>query len=141
MEEAQHNPARISRRGVLAGTAGITVGATAGLATPAAGAPPTSDTATGRSPSSVTPMAVSVSFAEWGSIFMAPGETQTWWFTWIFDGHRWSRMSAVPLAESPGGSSVQILQEWATNGTLQVTWRNNGSTGVLFRPTAIVAPA
>ena len=86
-------------------------------------------------------MSVQVDFAEWGSIYLAPGADAYYWFTWIFDGDHWSRMSAVPLAESPDGASVQIVEEWATKGTLWVHWRNNGSVGVIFRPTVIVAPS
>jgi hypothetical protein len=80
------------------------------------------------------------SFNQWGTIFLNPGQTQDWWFTWIFDGNHWSRMSAVPMAESPAGSSVQIVTEWANPGTLRVRFTNNSAVGVLFRPTAFVAP-
>jgi hypothetical protein len=48
---------------------------------------------------------VQVDFAQWGTIYLAPGAETNWWFTWIFDGNHWSRMSAVPLPESPAGSS------------------------------------
>lgn len=130
MDNSQREPSRLSRRGVLAATAGVTAGvATTGIAGPA--------TASG----DVGTAAVAVNFGQWGTIYLAPGAAQTWWFTWYFDGNRWSRMSAVPLAESPAGSSVEIVAEWATVGTLQVTFRNNGTAGVLFKPTVIVAPA
>ncbi len=86
-------------------------------------------------------MSVQVDFGQWGPIYLAPGAETTWWFTWIFDGNHWSRMSAVPLPDSPAGSSVQIVDEWSTPGTLWVRWRNNGTDGVLFRPTVIVAPS
>jgi len=111
-----------------------------GLATPALAAPTASTPATDGVAGGVTPTAVAVNFAAWGSIFLAPGASQSWWFTWIFDGNRWSRMSAVPLNESPAGSTVQIVSEWAAGGTLWVTFRNNSNVGVVFRPTAIAAP-
>lgn len=86
-------------------------------------------------------MSVEVDFGRWGTIYLGPGQSATWWFTWIFDGNYWSRMSAVPLAGSPSGGSVQIVAEWSTPGTLWVTFKNNGSQGVLFQPTVIVAPS
>jgi hypothetical protein len=86
-------------------------------------------------------MSVEVDFGRWGTIYLAPGQVVNWWFTWIFDGLYWSRMSAVPLSASPDGSSVQIVAEWATKGTLWVQFKNNGTTGVLFQPTVIVAPS
>jgi hypothetical protein len=86
-------------------------------------------------------MSVEVDFTRWGTIFLAPGQNVNWWFTWIFDGNHWSRMSAVPLPDSPPGSSIQIVEEWSTPGTLWVHWRNNGTAGVIFQPTVIVAPS
>jgi hypothetical protein len=86
-------------------------------------------------------MSVEVDFTQWGTIYLAPGQNAWWWFTWIFDGNHWSRMSAVPHPDSPPGSSIQIVEEWSTGGTLWVHWRNNGSTGVIFKPTVIVAPS
>lgn len=137
MDSPQRDPARLSRRGVLAATAGMTVGTGIGLAAPAvAGQRAGKDV----SDQDFSTMAVSVNFTQWGTIYLAPGAVQTWWFTWYFDGNRWSRMSAVPLPESPAGSSVEIVAEWATVGTLNVTFRNNGTAGVLFKPTVIVAP-
>lgn len=86
-------------------------------------------------------MSVEVDFYRWGTIYLAPGRDTTWWFTWIFDGHYWSRFSALPLSDSPNGGSVQIVEEWATKGTHWVHFRNNGSEGVLFQPSVIVTPS
>lgn len=84
-------------------------------------------------------MGVEVDFSQWGEQWLAPGADAWWWYTWIFDGNHWSRMSAVPTW--PQGSSVQIVEEWATPGALHVHWRNNGNISVFWRPTAIVAPS
>ena len=54
-------------------------------------------------------MSVEVDFNEWGVQWLNPGQDSWWWYTWIFDGDHWSRMSAVPTSYSPAGSSVQIL--------------------------------
>jgi hypothetical protein len=86
-------------------------------------------------------MSVEVDFGEWGTQWLNPGQEAWWWYTWIFDGDHWSRMSAVPTSYSPAGSSVQIVEEWATGGTLRVHWKNNGTTPVFWRPTVIVAPS
>jgi hypothetical protein len=52
-------------------------------------------------------------------------------------------MAAAP---DSGQSNIQIVTEWVEkdiNGTtkLWVHFKNNGSTGVVFRPTVIVAPS
>jgi hypothetical protein len=86
-------------------------------------------------------MSVEVDFGEYGTQWLAAGQDDWWWYTWIYDADHWSRMSAVPAADSPPGSSVQIVEEWATGGTLNVHWRNNGNATVTFRPTVIVAPS
>jgi hypothetical protein len=86
-------------------------------------------------------MSVQVDFAQWGLIALDPGGSSTWWFTWIFDGTHWSRMSATPLPNSPPGGNVQITAEWSSPGTLWVTFYNNGSETVTFAPTVIVAPS
>jgi hypothetical protein len=86
-------------------------------------------------------MSVEVDYAQWGWIYLAPGADTWWWFTWIFDDAHWSRMSAVPWSSGPQSASVQIVEEWATAGTLHVHFRNNGSAGVSFRPSVIVAPS
>lgn len=86
-------------------------------------------------------MSVEVDFVQWGLIALNPGQSTTWWFTWIFDGNHWSRMSALPLPNSPPGGNVQISAEWASPGTLWVTFRNNGNQTVTFAPTVIVAPS
>ncbi len=86
-------------------------------------------------------MSVEVDFIRWGTIYLGPSQETWWWFTWIFDGNYWSRMSAVPMAGSPDGSSIQIVEAWATPGTLHVHFKNNGTQGVLFQPTVIVAPS
>jgi hypothetical protein len=86
-------------------------------------------------------MSVEVDFIQWGIQFLGAGRDSWWWYTWIFDGNHWSRMSALPVPDSPPGGSIQIVEEWATGGTLNVHWRNNGSDTVAFRPTVIVAPS
>ncbi len=86
-------------------------------------------------------MSVEVDFDQWGVIALAPGQEVWWWFTWIFDGSHWSRMSAVPENWSPANGSIQIVEEWATGGTLHVHFKNNGSNYVYFQPTTIVAPS
>jgi hypothetical protein len=122
---------QLSRRGVLAATAGIAVGTGSAVVAgvPASAAPATDDVG----------ILASVSFAQWGTIFLSPGQIQEWWFTWIFDSSRWSRMSFIPLAESPANSSVQILTEFSNNfNQLWVRLQNNSTTGVIFRPTVAV---
>lgn len=88
-------------------------------------------------------MSVEVDFTQWGPIYIAPGGEGDWWFTWIFDSNHWQRMAAAP---DSGQSNIQIVTEWVEkdiNGTtkLWVRFKNNGSTGVVFRPTVIVAPS
>lgn len=85
-------------------------------------------------------MSVEVDSTEYGVIALAPGQNASWWFTWEFDGDHWSRMSAMPESWSTAGGSVQIVEEWATRGTLNVHFRNNGSDYVYFQPTVVVAP-
>jgi hypothetical protein len=137
MAESQRSP-NLSRRGVLATTAGIGVGA--GVAAIAGGGSAVAAPNAAGDPQGVVPFSVGVNFNQWGSIYLAPGQVQDWWFTWIFDANHWSRMSALPVATSPAGSSVQIVTEWATPGTLNVRFQNNGGVGVIFQPTVIVAP-
>ncbi len=86
-----------------------------------------------------------VNFTQWGPIFLAPGATTTWWFTWIFDENHWELMNTSP--DTPG-ASIEIVRQWservasATPHTrLWCTFRNIGSTGVVFRPKTLVAPA
>ena len=86
-------------------------------------------------------MSVQVDFSEWGLIYLNAGQEGWYWFTWIFDGDHWSRMSAVPTADSPPKGSIQIVEEWSTPGTLNVHFKNNGSDTVIFKPTVIVAPS
>lgn len=86
-------------------------------------------------------MSVEVDFYQWGTIALDPNNSTTWWFTWIFDGNHWSRMSALPEPGSPPLGNVQILAEWATPGTHWVTFFNNGTQTVTFTPTVIVAPS
>lgn len=88
-----------------------------------------------------TALNVEVDFNEFGLIALPSNQDAWWWFTWIFDGDHWSRMSAVPQNWSPAGGSVEIVEEWATDGMLHVHFRNNGSDYVYFNPTVIVAPS
>jgi len=85
-------------------------------------------------------MGVQLDFAQWGPQWLAAGEDQVWWYTWSFDSNHWSRMSALPTWDSPPGSSIQILEEWTTGGTLWVHWKNNGTATVTFQAMAIIAP-
>jgi len=86
-------------------------------------------------------MSVQVDFFQWGTQALAPGQEAWWWYTWIFDGAHWSRMSAVPVSWSPAGGSIQIVEEWSDNGTLHVHWRNNGTDYVYWQPSVIVPPS
>ena len=88
-------------------------------------------------------MSVAVDFTQWGSQYLAPGADAWWWYTWIFDSNHWQRMSAAP---DNNVANIQIVEEWSEKDTwgttlLHVHWRNNGTTGVWFRPTVIVAPS
>lgn len=136
---------QLSRRGMLAATAAATVSAgtavVVGEATTAAAAAPVTGAAPAAIGDGFSTQAVAVNFGAWGTIYIGPGEVQSWWFTWYFSSDRWSRFSAMPTADSPAGSSIQIVTEWANAGTLNVQFRNNGSVGVVFRPVVIVAPA
>ncbi len=127
---------QVSRRDVLAATAAVTVGAGTAMV---AGAPAQA-AAPGTVDGGFSTMAT-VNFTTWGTIFLAPGGVTTWWFTWYFSSERWNRFSAMPTVDSPAGSSVEIVAEWANNGVLNVQFRNNSSVGVVFRPSAIVVPA
>lgn len=101
-------------------------------------------------------MSVSVQFADWGPIYLAPGAQELRWFTWepVFDPTRWSLMQANPRAMGyPShdpiefvGSSVQILEQWIerTSGRFgesnTVHWcriRNRGTTLCKYHPQAI----
>jgi hypothetical protein len=99
-------------------------------------------------------MSVSVEFADWGPIYLAPGAEELRWFTWepVFDPTRWSAMHANPRAiGSPPhdpvswiGSSIQIVEQWTERDATGITrhWcriRNRGSIG-LYHPQAIAAP-
>ena len=86
-------------------------------------------------------MSVEVDFGRWGLIALAPGQSVRWWFTWIFDGGYWTRMSAVAENWSPVGGLVQISEEGSNPGTMWVTWTNVGSDYVYFEPTAAVLPS
>ena len=86
-------------------------------------------------------MSVEVDFGQWGVIALAPGQEEWRWFTWIFDGEHWSRMSITPTDWSTAGGSIQIVEEWSTPGTLWTHLRNNGSDYVDHQPTVIVAPS
>jgi hypothetical protein len=98
-------------------------------------------------------MGVSVEFADWGPIYLAPGAEEVRWFTWAFDPTRWSAMHANPWAiGSPMhdprvwvGCSIQIVEQWTERDDNNVTlhWcriRNRGTKGGLYHPQAIAAP-
>lgn len=83
-----------------------------------------------------------VYYNQWGPIVLAPGQQQTWWFTWGFQSFEWARFDACPDSDN---SKVQIVTQWAEKDifggvTRLVTFRNNGTTHVAFRPKCIVAP-
>ena len=87
-------------------------------------------------------MSTEVDVGTWGPIVLAAGQQQTWWFTWSFDSNHYVHFDACPDADQ---SSVQILAQWATKNieggvTRHVTFKNNGSTTVRFRPRCIQAP-
>lgn len=87
-------------------------------------------------------MGTEVDVGTWGTILLNPGQVQTWWFTWGFDSNHWVRWDVVPVSDN---SSVQILAQWAGKNiyggvTRYVTFKNNGSTPVLFRPRCVQAP-
>lgn len=87
-------------------------------------------------------MSVEVDFLDYGWIYLGPGAEEWRWFTWIYDEYHWARISALPWGNSPSGAGVQILEEWATPGTLWVHFKNISTTdGVSYRPTVIVAPS
>jgi hypothetical protein len=86
-------------------------------------------------------MSYEVDFNQWGWIYLAPGASTTWWFTWIFDDSHWSRISVCAWNSGPQSASVQIVAEWMTAGTWHVTFKNNGSAGVSFKPTFIETPS
>ncbi len=88
-------------------------------------------------------MSVEANFVQWNAIYLAPNAQGNWWFSWIFDSNHWQRMAAAP---DNYPASVQILAEWWSkdvngNLTCHVAFKNNGSTPVSFRPTAIVLPS
>lgn len=87
-------------------------------------------------------MATNVYYNEWGTIVLAPGAQTTWWFTWGFRSHQWTRFDASPQSDN---SKVEIVRQWAEkdiHGGISrlVTFRNNGSTPVAFRPKALTTP-
>lgn len=71
----------------------------------------------------------------WGQIVLSPGQVQTWWFTWGFNSNEWGMWDAMP--DTPG--CVQILDQWATDGTRWVTFKNCGTQAVAFRPKVLIA--
>ena len=87
-------------------------------------------------------MSTEVDVGTWGTVVLSPGQTQTWWFTWSFDSKQWVRFDACPDSDN---SKVQILAQWAEKNiyggvTRNVTFKNNGSTSVAFRPRCVQAP-
>ena len=79
----------------------------------------------------------------YGNITLAAGATTTWWFTWGFKSEEWARLDACPDSDN---SKIQIVTQWAEkdiHGGVRrlVTFRNNGTTTVAFRPRVIKAPA
>ena len=87
-------------------------------------------------------MSTEIDVGTWGTVILSPGQQQTWWFTWGFDSNHWVRFSVVPASDQ---SSIQIRTQWAEkdiNGGVRylVTFRNQGSTTVAFRPRAVQAP-
>ncbi|MFC4079040.1 hypothetical protein [Amycolatopsis samaneae] len=90
-----------------------------------------------------SPYSVGVDSSTWGSTYLAPGAESSWWYTWEFDDHHWSRMSGLPKDDGPPEAALQMVWEWANKGKIWVNWRANGGPGwsVTFTPTALVAPA
>ena len=88
-------------------------------------------------------MGVHVDVGTWWTIVLSPGQTQTWWFTWGFDSNHWLRFVATPDSDN---SKIQILAQWAQKDlhggvSRWVTWKNNGTTDVAFKPRCLVAPS
>ena len=84
-----------------------------------------------------------VRYAIWGNITLAPGATTTWWFTWGFQSREFVRFDACPDSDN---SRVEVTRQWAEKDLFGgisrlVTFRNNGTTTVAFRPRCIKAPA
>ena len=78
-------------------------------------------------------------YAIWWNITLAPGAQTTWWFTWGFNSTQYVHFDAVPDSDN---SKVQVVTQWAEKNlfggvTRLVTFRNNGTTTVAFRPRAI----
>lgn len=83
-----------------------------------------------------------VDVGTWGNVILSPGQVQTWWFTWAFDSNHWVLFDACPDSDN---SKVQILAQWGEKdiyGGVRrlVTFKNNGTTHVRFRPRCVQAP-
>lgn len=79
----------------------------------------------------------------WWNITLAPGAETTWWFTWGFKPEEFVHFDACPDSDN---SKIQIVTQWAEMNLFGgvsrlVTFRNNGTTTVAFRPRCIKAPA
>jgi hypothetical protein len=40
-------------------------------------------------------MSTEADFGVWGPVFLAPGQEEWRWFTWIFDQNHWQRMAVT----------------------------------------------
>jgi hypothetical protein len=75
---------------------------------------------------------VAVEYARFQSFVVAAGQSLTVWTTWwMFDEARVVEFDATPDAVTPAGGGVKYF----------VTFRNRGSTPVVFRPRIAIVPA
>jgi hypothetical protein len=83
-----------------------------------------------------------VDVGEWGTVSLAPGATQTRWFTWGFDSNHWIYFDACPDSTD---SEIWVISQGATkdlNGgvTRWATFKNAKNQWAAFRPRCVIAP-
>lgn len=95
-------------------------------------------------------MGKQVDFATFKSIVLAPGQVQTWRYTWGFIEYSYVHFDANPTTDK---ASVQIVTQWSEKKNPPsaepiegkeiirfVTFKNNGKIAVRFSPRCIRVP-
>jgi hypothetical protein len=88
-------------------------------------------------------MSTEVDFGSWWNMYLAPGQTASYWLTWAFDSDHLVLFDATPMSDN---SAVQITEQWGERDiyghvTRFATIRNRSTTfPALFRFRCVQVP-
>ena len=90
-----------------------------------------------------------VDVGEWGTFWLAPGQSQKWlfWWGWVFNSDHWAYFDAVPdnSGTPDSNAAIAIVEQSAektSDGTVArgAIFKNYGNAWVSFRPRVVIAP-